>query len=139
MGTRSLTHVLGDSSESVLVTIYRQMDGYPTGHGADLADILRDRVIVNGFGSDTPAKASNGAGCLAATIVEKLKAEAGIGGIYLEPPGSNNHGEEYTYTVAPNGSGIKLKVVGYHDRVLFDGNVNDFDPAAAEAADQEGD
>lgn len=150
MSTRSLTHVLDDSSESVLVTIYRQMDGYPSGMGADLAEILKGRTMVNGFGSNTPEKASNGAGCLAATIVQELKAEAGIGGIYLMPPGSTDHSEEYVYTVSPakgddhsmgQGRGeIRLKVeAGYGDaakRLLFEGDVNDFDPAAAEAADQ---
>lgn len=136
MGTRSLTHVLDDHTESVLVTIYRQFDGYPSGHGADLAEILKDRTVVNGIGSNTPAKASNGAGCLAATIVTLLKGEE-IGGIYLEPPGTEDHGEEYVYTVKPPanpGEPIRLKVestYGYPTttrETLFEGDVNDFNP-----------
>lgn len=153
MGTRSLTHVLDDSTESILTTIYRQMDGYPDGHGNDLAAILKGRRMVNGYGfGDTEETASNGAGCLAATIVMRLKAEAGIGGIYLEPPGSVDHGEEYVYTVAPKGPGqsvaLKVEAVrgGYGDRpretiTLYEGLAEDFDGAAVSKAesDEEGD
>lgn len=147
MGTRSLTHVLDDGTEAVLVTIYRQMDGYPDGHGADLADFLRGRALVNGFGAGTPEKASNGMGCLAASLVRTLKGDE-IGSIYLEPPGSEDHGEEYVYTVASRapGSGASMKVEavrgGYGDRprtrkVLFEGLAEDFDPAHIKEDDGE--
>ena len=98
MGTRSLTHVV-DEKGATLVTIYSQFDGYPSGMGADLAEFLRGRAIVNGIGADTPEKASNGMGCLAASLVASLKD--GIGGIYLEEPGSEDHWEEYVYTILP--------------------------------------
>jgi hypothetical protein len=42
MSTRSLTHVK-DEAGRTLVTFYRQGDGYPTGHGKDLADFSRPR------------------------------------------------------------------------------------------------
>lgn len=143
MGTRSLTHIHDDHTEAVLATVYRQMDGYPSGMGADLAEILTGRRMVNGFGlGDTNEVASNGAGCLAATIIMKLKEAAGIGGIYLEPPGSEDYGEEYIYSISPTLEGIRLRVEsvhgGYGDKprrrdTLFEGSINEFDPAAAEA------
>ena len=146
MGTRSLTHVLDDDSEAVLVTIYRQMDGYPSGLGEHLAVFLRGRGLVNGFGIDTPAKASNGMGCLAASLVAELKD--GIGGIYLEPPGSQDHGEEYVYTIAGPRPGneersarptLRAQSVrgGYDNKprelvTLFEGYAEDFDAVALE-------
>jgi hypothetical protein len=93
MGTRSLTKVY-DEGEIVLV-MYRQMDGYPSGHGAELARFLDGLTIVNGIGINTPAKAANGMGCLAAQIVAHFKD--GIGGIYLMPADAGD--EEYVYEV----------------------------------------
>jgi hypothetical protein len=140
LGTRSLTHVKDDNGRT-LVTIYRQMDGYPTGHGADLLAFLKDRKVVNGISSNTPAKASNGMGCLAASLVETLKAEAGIGGIYLYPPDSSDCGEEWTYTVSWRGS--SLHGLGHIEGQLwltvegYDGPADDFDPVAVEARPNE--
>ncbi len=124
------------------------MDGYPSGHGADLAAFLSDRVLVNGFGTDTPAKASNGVGCMAASLVMALKEEAGIGGIYLVAPGTEDHGEEYIYTIAgarpdpASGQTARpsLKVQAVHGgwgdsprslTTLYEGPADGFDPNAA--------
>jgi len=135
MGTRSLTHVEDDDG-TVLVTIYGQMDGYPTGMGEDLAKFLRGRTVVNGFGINTPAKASNGMGCLAASLVTFLKAPAGIGGIYLCPPASSDCGEEYTYCVYPAEGGVRLSCRGgaNAESLLFDGPAESFDGEAIENA-----
>jgi hypothetical protein len=143
MGTRSLTHVFDDrgsgdpGDERPLVTIYRQMDGYPSGHGEDLAAILRGRRIVNGIGAGmTSDNASNGMGCLAATIIGKLKADSGIGGIYLMPAGSEDHGEDYVYLVnGSEGQPIRLTVLHANDRrkPLYDGPADAFDGAAVQA------
>lgn len=95
MGTRSLTHVK-DESGATLVTIYRQYDGYPTGMGADLLAILRGRTVVNGYGVESDS-VSNGMGCLAATIVKRLKDSTG--NVYIYPPDSIDCGEEYVYTI----------------------------------------
>jgi|SRR3972149_6682372 len=120
MGTRSLTHVYNED-DHCLVTIYRQMDGYPEEHGQKLLDFLTDRVIVNGIGSDTPAKASNGMGCLAASLVAFLKE--GIGSIYLEEPGTSDYGENYTYTIKRDGqSGTTLQVL-HGEKVLTSGSL----------------
>ena len=70
MGTRSLTHVVEDND--TLLTIYRQYDGYLSGHGLDLAEYLHDISIVNGMNGDNKAKA-NGMGCLSAQLLAYLK------------------------------------------------------------------
>ena len=82
MGTRSITVVYDEYNDKPVVCMYRQFDGYPSGHGRELAEILKDRVIVNGFGLNEKTKVSNGMGCLAATIVASFKTE--IGGFYLD-------------------------------------------------------
>lgn len=93
MGTRSVTIVHDENQE--VCRIYRQMDGYPEGHGLDLAKLC-DVTIVNGLGGED--KVANGMGCLAAQIVAGLKE--GPGGIYLEPTGGDiGDWVEYVYVV----------------------------------------
>jgi hypothetical protein len=51
MGTRSLTYVYGGDRETKpLVCMYRQFDGYPSGHGQELIDFLKPIRLVNGLG-----------------------------------------------------------------------------------------
>lgn len=40
MGTRSLTVFIDEHNDKEIVVMYRQMDGYPEGHGQDLVDFL---------------------------------------------------------------------------------------------------
>jgi len=147
MGTRSLTIIkTGDTEIAVL---YRQYDGYPSGHGADLKGILAGRPVVNGI---SDARQINGGHDMAVQIISALKGdETTPGGLYLYPAGTRNMGEEFTYTVtAPEvswWSGIKktakihLKVEGYG--VSYDGPLDDFDPrdpgGDEDAEDAEGD
>lgn len=73
MGTRSLTYVKsGDLSSPNLVCLYRQYDGYLSGHGADLKELFGNIVVVNGM---TPGarNIANGMGCLAAQLIGRLK------------------------------------------------------------------
>ena len=116
MGTRSLTRVIPrqeglsfseghDHVEKSVINMYRQYDGYPEGHGVDLAEFLDDFNVVNGLGADTyPKKTANGYGCLAAQLVQHLKD--GPGNVYLEAlngePGDS--WEEYIYTIYPKES-----------------------------------
>ncbi len=100
MGTRSLTTVL-DHNNKPIVTMYRQMDGYPTGHGNELAEFLNSGALVNGLGSE-PGIVFNGVQCLAASLVAHFKD--GPGNIYLYAPGSTNVGEEYHYNISVFGT-----------------------------------
>lgn len=108
MGTRALTHIKGDvwdpeQEAPTIATIYRQMDGYPTAHGADLIRFLAGFRIVNGLGADQ-GKVANGMGELAALLIGALKAENPSGNIYIYPPDSEDVGEEYVYTVYNDGT-----------------------------------
>ena len=117
MSTRSLT-VMTDNGEEVAV-LYRQMDGYPTGHGQELVDFLKqfpNPLVGDGLGSYyLPRKKcwwcksetkderiiANGAGCLFAQLVAHFKTTAG--GFYLLPAGTRGRGTEYTYYVDVQG------------------------------------
>jgi len=111
MGTRSLTRVIPQREglsfkdghlhpEKSVVNMYRQYDGYPEGHGQDLAGFLFDLDVLNGL-SGVNYNVANGPGCLAALLVAHFKD--GPGNIYLEQcngePGISC--EDYIYTVYP--------------------------------------
>lgn len=113
MGTRSVTIIKDGDDE--LVRIYRQFDGYPTGHGLDLAKLC-DVKITNGIAGNS-AGTANGMGCLAAQIVMGLKQAcvtkerpSGTGNIYIEKAGGDvNDWAEYVYEVT--GSEGKAPVI----------------------------
>lgn len=115
MGTRSTTIILDDENKE-LVRIYRQHDGYPSGHGAELAK-LANRIVVNGFSFDMSAAThANGMGCLAAQIIAGLKSNDDgvsfqLGGIYVERPnGELNEWLDYVYVVSFQGVGKPPKI-----------------------------
>jgi hypothetical protein len=105
MGTRSLTIVQDGHWRTVdgkkippeeVMVMYRQMDGYPEGHGADLVRAFGTTRLCNGYGArQSSGEWANGMGCLAAQVVAHFKQ--GIGGIYLHSSGTRDCGEEYIY------------------------------------------
>jgi len=108
MSTRSLTAIKDEEGVEICV-LYRQMDGYPTGMGADLANFLKEITLVNGITfSDRDKKTANGMECLAAQIIAHFKD--GVGDFYLSPAGTRDCGEEYLYTIYEEKGKIKLKV-----------------------------
>jgi len=90
MGTRSTYRVLeqyteektGKVKNQEICLMYLQFDGYPSGHPSETAEWLASGKVVNGF-SKTDTLQFNGAGCLAAQLVDKYKD--GVGGCYLHP------------------------------------------------------
>jgi hypothetical protein len=98
--------------------MYRQFDGYPKGHGLELAEFLNSKTIINGFQDQTMATHANGMGCLAAQMVAHFKTE--IGGIYLHRVDLNNH-EDYDYHVYED----KVQVV-YWGKDIFSGSWGEF-------------
>jgi len=106
MGTRSLT-VIKDGKKEICV-LYRQHDGYPEGHGKELAEFLSGFTVVNGYCSDDEVKVANGAGCLAAQIISHFKT--GVGQFYLYPPKTRYMGEEYVYEVSVVKGNIEVTV-----------------------------
>ena len=97
MGTRSITRIQVDGE--TLVAVYRQFDGYISGHGKDLADFMNTRKIVNGIMFGAEDKVFNGPGCLAANIIwmMKDKDQGSAGGIYIHS--TDTEDEEYAYNI----------------------------------------
>jgi len=104
MGTRSNTVVIetGHGKEQILLNLYGQMDGYPSGQGKDLCDFLSTIDMVNGLGLSNTRKVANGAGCLAAQLVAHFKE--GAGGFYINSPtkGAAIGQNDYSYVIRVN-------------------------------------
>lgn len=130
MGTRSLTFVYDEDGRSI-ISMYRQYDGYPSGHGKDLAEFLEPITMVNGIGM-TEAVIANGPGCLAAQLVAHFKD--GPGGIYLEPTTAVDCGQDYEYHIATHGEGVGLTITchriedlrPFRRKKIFDGGIEEF-------------
>ncbi len=121
MGTRATTTIY--NNKQPLVTIYRQMDGYWSGHGHELRNFLAGMTIVNGISGSTANKA-NGMGCLAAQLIARLKV--GIGGIYIT---SLDDKEGYHYEISDESGSVHLKASIYGE-LGYDGPISDFNPEA---------
>lgn len=121
MGTRSNTIIFNGTDR--LVNIYRQMDGYPSGHGAQLAEFLAKAKMVNGIGDREPHLA-NGMGCLAAQVIAHLKTD--VGSIYIHS--LDDGGNDYTYevhgdTMKPQ-DGLTIRVLDNEE--IFNGTPAEF-------------
>ena len=88
MGTRSTYRIIEqykneDSSieNNELVLVYLKYDGYPTGHPLTTAEWLATGMVVNGLSMNEDKLVFNGAGCLAAQFIDKMKE--GAGGTYI--------------------------------------------------------
>lgn len=111
MGTRSTTLIrekdrdnkTGKITFRKLVKFYRQYDGYPSGHGLEMAEFLNTGTLVNGLGIEDEQIFFNGAGCLGAQLIQHLKK--GAGGLYLTDLRAG--GEEYDYIVTVRSPWIK--------------------------------
>lgn len=125
MGTRCVTNVI-DEKGNVYVNLYRQYDGYPDGHGKELAEWLTGAEIGNGIGSSVSPKFFNGVGDLALRLVTFFRQDhTQIGSFYIIPL-DTDWGQEFTYTVkVVEGSEVKMKVEGYSG-VLFQGTAEEF-------------
>jgi hypothetical protein len=118
MGTRSLTYVF--DNETPVVCMYRQFDGYPKGHGSELARFLDGFEVVNGY-SEVKPKLANGMGCLAAQMIVYFKG--GVGGFYLEPVElGQDCCQDYEYHVYRD----KVKILDGDQSELFSGSWQEF-------------
>ena len=112
MGTRSLTFVYEKYGQvqKPVVNMYRQYDGYPTGHGAELAEFLSGGRMVNGLAQTKTVKeiVFNGMGCLAAQLVANFKD--GAGQFYLEPVTTTDCGQDYEYHIFNIDGEFKIEV-----------------------------
>lgn len=161
MGTRSLT-VFKDANEEdpEFAVLYRQFDGYPTGLGADILECFKGKVVVNGYNDDNQI---NGGGDMAVQLIAFLKQKESRsfnyktseytpkpvntpGGLYLHRPGTRDCGEEYIYTItcprhpkdwAAKWEGKLLLTVEGYGKFLYEGLLDDFDPKAWEASEDD--
>ena len=123
MGTRSLTKVIQTYETSIanednnnevykerkpITCMYRQYDGYMSGHGAELAEWLLRYTLVNGIPADKSEPMFNGMDCLAAQMFAHFKTEAG--GIYCMHPEASDCWEEYLYEISEENKQIHLTV-----------------------------
>jgi len=121
MGTRSLTFVYdtykaknGRAVHRPIINLYRQYDGYPEGHGAEIVEFLKQFTLVNGLpvgrGEATERRSANGMGCLAAQLVSNFKG-SDAGQFYLYPTDAKDCGQDYEYHIYSNGPTFRVKVV----------------------------
>jgi hypothetical protein len=125
MGTRCLTFVYEKYGQvqKPVVNMYRQFDGYPTGHGAELSEFLSSDLSANGMG------------CLAAQMVAHFKKSPG--GFYIHPTDVTDCGQDYEYHIYDSDKGLYIEVINcgcnmfgvtmsdQHDFV-FKGNLKEF-------------
>jgi hypothetical protein len=76
--------------------MYRQYDGYPEGHGLELAQFLTRGQLVSGL-SGKEEVVFNGMGCLAAAMVSNFKETPG--GFYIHSVEDTECGQDYEYHV----------------------------------------
>jgi hypothetical protein len=118
MGTRALTYVY--DRDDRIVCIYSQWDGYPSGHGRDLAVFLNGIQLINGITGKETVPVANGMGCLAAQLVVHLKKE--VGNYYLVKGG--DHGQEYEYHIHEDRI-VVFTTYEYH-KIIFEGTWAEF-------------
>jgi hypothetical protein len=132
MGTRALTFVY--DGDKPIVNLYRQYDGYPTGHGAELAQFLDGFKIVNGIGAEK-TRIANGMGCLAAQVVAHFKDS--VGGFYIHSVDATECGQDYEYHVYQKDKELRVRVtdrgcnmfgltMSDMNKGIFDGTVAEF-------------
>jgi len=131
MGTRSLTKFVNVSNgkEHCIGAMYRQFDGYLSGHGAELKKFLSGKKIINGIvANDNIYSCFNGLGCLGASVIKHFKD--GIGHIYLTTSDDN---QEYNYKIwaeipegfeQPKGT-IMVTVTNYKNEEIYSGPIDD--------------
>lgn len=126
MGTRSLTFVYEDGVGSEpIINMYRQFDGYISGHGVQLSKFLMSGRFVNGIPVGDNSVMFNGMEDLACQLVANFKK--GNGGFYLYPVSSLDCGQEYEYHVYRDR--VIVKEVNFRLELfvdIFDGSFQQF-------------
>lgn len=109
--------------------------------GQDLKNILNKMRVVNGMkcsetGTTFFGKVINGEGCLAATIIGKLKDRPG--NVYLIEPDSEDCDEDWIYTISVNWDGdrskIHIRCETPDNKIYHNGPISKFFPKKIESA-----
>lgn len=133
MGTRSLTYIYEEDARldsGRILCMYRHYDGYPSGHGKELADFLKSITMVKGLGAETTQTVANGMGCLAAQLVVHFKN--GPGGIYLYHPDIEDDGVDYEYHVYYFAGAFHIVVNNWEGYSIFAGPLDLFNAFCSE-------
>ena len=119
MGTRSLTYVYVE--DTPIMCMYRQFDGYPSGHGVELAEFLTQIEMGEGIsGKPELFSYANGMGCLAAQMIVNFKKSPG--GFYIYPVELDQAcWQEYEYHVYDG-----IVIVKNPTEVIFEGSYDEF-------------
>lgn len=107
MGTRCLTIVYNEQGQP-LVNLYRPYDGYPSGHGVELAEFLQDFNMISGPAAKTEQRTANGMGCLAAQVVAHFKES--VGGFYIYSVEDTDCGQDYEYHIYAEAGNLCVRV-----------------------------
>jgi hypothetical protein len=91
MGTRSTTKIYEEGK--LILSLYKQFDGYPDDWGLDLKEFIVSKRWVNGISGDA-TNVFNGAGCFALQLVCAFKKQAGD--IYAT---TEDDMQEYNYII----------------------------------------
>jgi hypothetical protein len=147
MGTRSLTHFYekpreAGAASTPLLTLYRQYDGYLSGHGALISETFKGRRLTNGYSDaqiDVNGMTNAAVILIGAYYIERNQGGTPIrcGDLYITGAGASNEGEEYTYHLYPNQKEDSFHLMvehGYADvkTTIFDGPLDDFNPLMEE-------
>ena len=131
MGTRAT--ITFEEDGKPLATLYRQIDGYPSGLGDELASYLKRSSLVNGYtATDSAPYKFNGIGCLAAYAIGMLKLyqykehREAIGNVYMVPVGER---QEYNYFVYAKDEKpyIRIEAREAGEAPLWEGAAHEFD------------
>jgi len=140
MGTRSTYRVRSKYTDPKtnkttvknISLMYRQFDGYPSGHPLETANWLASGKMVNGFGHINEGEVVfNGPGCLAAQLVAKYKD--GCGGTYMEVMSDRGkRGEDYLYDIVVDTLTMEITYIAYENygkrpKKIFEGKPGDFE------------
>ena len=105
--------------DKIHVQIYNHYDGYPSGLGVKLANLVDGYSVVNGLSHGMQGPTANGMGCLAAQIVGLLKD--GPGNIYLQKPIEKDW-EDYEYFVwVKDDAELWISIFNYNGECIFVG------------------
>jgi hypothetical protein len=102
MGTSGVVRIKDEFSGEFIGNIYKQCDGYVSGYGKEIKEILKGCSIINGITHTSGEKPKdipeffNGMGCMAAYLIGKLKGNR-IGHFYIVPRVHGPGDYQYTY------------------------------------------
>lgn len=97
MGTRSTTKIYvkyPKQEKKLILSLYKQFDGYLEGWGKEMKDFFKSGKVVNGLPLDRSERLFNGTGCFATQLIANFKTEPG--NLYAT---HKDDDQEFNYTI----------------------------------------